>query len=260
MRNKYHEIGYKREVREPLAGLTLTAEEKRDGTCLIVNREGIFTRHQKATDSFVKFFQRIEKASHLMSALLEHPFLTFFIELLQKGKSPTKIELHEIDELVLFDIWDNQEERWLDRMEKEELCLQYDIPIVKQYATFIYDEKDFLSLEAQLLEKAKAESREGVVFKNERKHIYFKSKWERPKLSKEPKPVDSRPEIPESEVFGAIAKAEIDLGEDFKDKTKAMPLIARYVGEECRKHGFKRTKNLFHYYCAYLDRNKGEGE
>lgn len=258
MRDKYHKIGYIREVEVPLTGLTLNAEEKRCGTCLIVNSEGVFSRNQKAAKAFVESFERAEKASNVKKAVEDLPMFTFFLELLQKGKSPTRVELHEVDSIVLFDIWDNQEEKWLDRGQKELLCLNYDIPIVEKYASFVYDEKTFHALEVEFLAKAKAESREGVVFKNESEHVYFKSKWERPRLVKIPKPTDPRPQIPESEIFGAVSKAEADLGEDFLKKEKAMPLIAQYVREECKKHGFSGMGNLFHYYCAYLDRNMGK--
>jgi hypothetical protein len=62
------------------------------------------------------------------------------------------------------------------------------------------------------------------------------------------------PQLPDSEVMGAVAKCHADLGEAFFDKTKAMPTIAKYVSEECDKHLCSKPGNkLFAYYQNYIE-------
>lgn len=76
----------------------------------------------------------------------------------------------------------------------------------------------------------------------------------KPKTRKIKKGQVELPPIPEGEIFGAINHAHQELGdEDFKDVRKAMPLIARMVSEECKKHFYSGpTGALFHYYKEYL--------
>ena len=70
--------------------------------------------------------------------------------------------------------------------------------------------------------------------------------------------VEEEPELPLSEVMGAINKAHLQLGEEIFDKKKAMPLIFKLVKEEAEKHKFKPPKagKLFKYYTEYLENIK----
>ena len=57
------------------------------------------------------------------------------------------------------------------------------------------------------------------------------------------------PDLPDSEIYGAIEKVRADIGDDqFRQIRVAMPLIARYVGEECKKHNSVGPRNLHAYY------------
>jgi hypothetical protein len=60
------------------------------------------------------------------------------------------------------------------------------------------------------------------------------------------------PLIPENEIFGAISKVEADYGLTAEPKHD-MPLIAKYVNEECKKHLYSSRGNLFHFYQKYLE-------
>jgi hypothetical protein len=63
------------------------------------------------------------------------------------------------------------------------------------------------------------------------------------------------PHIPVCDIMGAISHVEADFG---LDATPAhdMPLIAKAVSEECRKHCYSSRGNLFVYYKKYLERKK----
>ena len=56
------------------------------------------------------------------------------------------------------------------------------------------------------------------------------------------------PILPDSEIYGAIEKVRIDIGSNFTDIKIAMPLVAKYINEECRKHNCKAPRNIFQYY------------
>jgi len=56
------------------------------------------------------------------------------------------------------------------------------------------------------------------------------------------------PILPDSEIYGAIEKVRTDIGSDFTDIKIAMPLVAKYINEECRKHNCKAPRNIFQYY------------
>ncbi len=57
------------------------------------------------------------------------------------------------------------------------------------------------------------------------------------------------PDLPASEIYGAITKAFYDLGPDqFDRKEVALPLVAQYVADECRNHNCRPVKNLAMYY------------
>ena len=114
-----------------------------------------------------------------------------------------------------------------------------------------------------MLKFCKEKGREGVVlktFSEDGKPLYAKEKLDLPKPEKilrEPGP-PKPPPLPESEVMGSIAKVYSELSfKDFKDKSIAMPLIARYVNEEAKKHGFSSpSASLFKAYLRFLeDRN-----
>lgn len=78
-----------------------------------------------------------------------------------------------------------------------------------------------------------------------------------------PKPIVERiregppvlPQIPESEIMGAISHVEADFGLTGEPKHD-MPLVARAVSEECRKHLYSSRGNLFTFYQKYMERKK----
>jgi hypothetical protein len=57
------------------------------------------------------------------------------------------------------------------------------------------------------------------------------------------------PDLPDSEIYGAIEKVRADIGDEkFRDVRTAMPMIAKYVSDECKKHNSAAPRNLHAYY------------
>ena len=114
-----------------LLGRPIHWTEKRDGSNLrLAWRDGalrIGSRHLvEASEQFQAAFRACPQADALVEFLREHSgestasFAADFrfdpvvyIELLVKGKSPTRIEVHERNEFVVFDIRDCKADRFL---------------------------------------------------------------------------------------------------------------------------------------------------
>lgn len=63
------------------------------------------------------------------------------------------------------------------------------------------------------------------------------------------------PQIPDSEIMGAISHVEADFGLD-GTPVHDMPLIVKAVAEECRKHLYSSRGNLFIFYQKYMESRK----
>ena len=86
---------------------------------------------------------------------------------------------------------------------------------------------------------------------------YFKEKNDLPALEKIPRSDQEGkvelPALPDSEIYGAIEKVRADIGDEkFREIRTAMPMIAKYVGEECKKHNSTAPRNLHAYYTDRL--------
>lgn len=248
--------------------------EKRDGSQLrvaLINGEvKVATHHQEeASEQFVGYFKQTEQASAVTELLRDtnglcaNPTANFnsgavvFGELLSKGRSPARFEHHDKYEFVLFDIWSQKDGKFLPYTSLYQHAYHYSIPIVECWAmTRHIDLESLLSFRDEMLVLAKEKGREGVVLKNYHSQIFAKEKLDTPIIPKI-KVEDGTPRLPnlpDSEVLGAIAKVHTDLGGAFLDKRVAMPTIAKYVSEEQEKHlCSKPTQNLFSYYQKYID-------
>ena len=56
-------------------------------------------------------------------------------EMLMKGRSPTRIEMHEDFDYVVFDIWSTKQNRFLHYNKVYQTCYHFDIPVVDLYGT-----------------------------------------------------------------------------------------------------------------------------
>lgn len=259
-----------------LLGKVIHWTEKRDGSnlriALVDNRIQVSTRHMEdASRQFQDYFWATPQAKAVEELIRWHsgeadssvndfnfqPVV--FGELLVKGKSPARFETHDKHEFILFDIWDSKAERFLNYTALYQHAYHFGLPVVASWCISrhltledLYAERD------ALLAVAKERGREGVVLKafDGQQHLYAKEKLDTPKIERvrvnDGSPM--LPALPESELRGAVAKAHADLGEAFGDKTIAMPLIAKYVAEEVRKHMCSKPYgNLYSFYCEYLE-------
>ena len=145
-------------------------------------------------------------------------------------------------------------------------CEKYGIKEVEtlmvSYPQITHSLENIYALRNTLLDQCKKEDREGVVGKvYVGKFVnFFKEKNEKPpKVKRIGAAEDSRNELPDSEIYGAVSKVLADIGtEKFHDAGTAMPVIAKYVKAECEKHGCKCTRSLFTFYKQKLEDLKHE--
>ncbi len=257
-----------------LLGEEIYWTEKRDGRqlriALVDGLLQIATHHQdEASKQFVDYFKQTEQANAIeqllrdSNGLCDNPVADFnigavvFGELLSKGKSPARFEYHEKYEFIIFDIYSQKDERYLPYNAMYQLAYHYSLPVVDCWAISRHVTlESLMAYRDEILKLAKEKNREGVVLKSYHSQIFAKEKLDIPTIQRvqieDGQP--QYPQLPDSEVLGAIAKAQSDLGELFTDKTKAMPLIAQYVSEEMEKHLCSKPKEkLFSYYQQYLE-------
>jgi len=261
---------------EILLGHEIFWQEKRDGSNIGVridkrNRIWLRSRNQSnASKDFYKYYRDTEEAMKLRQFLLDmrnewNQECVVFGELLVKGKSPTRTELHEKNEFIVFDIWSGKANGFLPYMLVHQYCYQYKLPIVELYGTSQHKTlKSMLKFRDKMLKIAKESKREGVVGKTFEKNVkfkYFKEKLDLPKLEKKPRHIENGkpqlPQLPESEILGALNKVLVDLGKSkFKETKNAMPLFAKYVSLECKKHNCVNQKKLYPIYQKLLEDSK----
>jgi hypothetical protein len=119
---------------------------------------------------------------------------------------------------------------------------------------------DLLKYKNHILEVCEALKEEGMVaktFNKDGEYIQAKVKLDIPepkeRIIHEGPP--KLPQIPKSEILGAISHVEADFGLTGKPKDD-MPRIAKAVAEECRKHLYSSRSNLFAFYQEYLENRK----
>jgi hypothetical protein len=168
------------------------------------------------------------------------------------------MEKHDKVEFIVFDIYDGN--KFLSYQQVHQFCFHYGIKCVR-----LFGEGKFISMESlldyrdQMFEICKQENREGIVLKTfyeDGKPLYAKEKLDTATPRGHPKIEKGKPQylpLPFSEAIGAIDKAYADLGKDFSNKKKAMPIIAKYIQEEMRKHLCSSPEtnfyNLYRQYC-----------
>lgn len=275
-----------------LLGQEIFWTEKRDGSNLGVylDSEGklqLRTRNMdKASEDFYKSFLTSEQSDSVLELLHDatkwNKEYVIFGEMLTPGKSPTRIEMHDKNEFVVFDIWDQSMHEgtgsFINYSGVYQQCSHFDLPIVELYGTCNVSTIEALyAFKDEMLLKAKEKVREGVVGKTwgetqfnrgegggcSRFITYFKEKNDLPALEKIPRKDQEGkielPVLPDSEIYGAIEKVRTDIGnEKFGEIRVSMPLIAKYVGEECKKHNSTSPRNLHVYYQTRLKDIVGE--
>jgi len=217
--------------------------------------------------------RRTEEFPKVLELLHENPQFIIYFEACRKGRGVTGTELYERDCLFVFDIYDMSAEKFLPYVNVHQHCFHHKISVVKLWAETRHTSvKDLLKWKKNALKHCKEVKIEGVVIKAYKipKSIsdYFqnykrgllqakvKLDTPRPKKRKIAKGQPIYPPIPDSEILGAIDKAWQELGnEKFRDVSITMPLIAKYVKEECAKHLYSSpTNKLYSYYQEYMER------
>jgi len=202
-------------------------------------------------------FHRCRDSIAVLEYFIDHPTHIVFGELLRKGLSPTRIENHEKVEFIVFDIFDGTQ--FLNFQQVHQFCYHYRIKCVR-----LFGEGRFTSMKTlpkyrdKMLKLCKKESREGVVikaFQQDDKPLYAKEKLDIATPRGHPKLERGKPQLPPlpfSEAIGAVDKAYADLGESFSDKNKAMPLVAKYIQIEMKKHICSKPEiNFYNLYIQY---------
>jgi len=257
-----------------LLGHEIFWQEKRDGSNIgaYLNEEDNINLRSRnmdiASEDFHMIFLDTDEAENVRELLISmrdewHDECVIFGELLTKGKSPTRTELHEKNEFIIFDVWSTKISGLIPYTLVYQHCYHFGLPIVDLYGTSRHTTlESLLAFRDKILKIAKETGREGTVgktFEKNTKYKYFKEKLDLPKLEKKPRHIEDGkpllPPLPKSEILGALDKALVDLGmSDFKEVKKAMPLFAEYVSVECRKHNCSKPEgNLFQYYRAKLE-------
>jgi len=258
-----------------LLGRILFWTEKKDGECVAIwdkaGKVQISSKNQEQANSdIVNKVQRSEDYPKVLRLLKENPQYVLYVEECVKGRSVTGAEEYDRDYLFLFDIYDRDAEKYLNYTAVHQHAYHHEISVVKLYArTRHRSMKDLLKFANHVLLYCKEVHLEGMVIKPQKPYIKSLTGWDLgyvqakvkldvPKVKKVKiaKGEAIYPPIPENEILGAINKAHQDLGDEgIKNVSKAMPLIAQYVGEECKKHYYSKSpKTLFFYYKEYLSR------
>lgn len=271
---KYPDLDYSRQLypnERIILGKFLVWTEKRDGSNIrayLDENDDIQFGSRNMRRASLDLLQSIKNTGYidLLNECLKEEKekwksnLIIFFELLQHGKSPTHMEFHEKDDIVIFDIY-SLENGWLAYNKIHQMCKMYSFPIVELWGTSLHSNiESFRKFENDMLELAKKNQREGVVGKHYHgfETILFKNRVDIPDLRKVKTHFDGGrielPLLPIPEIRGAVHKAYSDLGkEKFLDKKTSMPIVARYVSEESKKHLCRNPKNIYQYYLEKLD-------
>ena len=269
-----------------LLGQRLFWTEKKDGSCITIwmkayhhypqsqSRPIISSRNMEtASQDLQSLVKGTEDYPKILKLLEAYPELVIYVEACRKGRSITGIEVYERDTLFLFDIYNSSSKKFLSYVNVHQHAFHFGIPVVKLYAeTRHRSMKDLLKFKNHVLGYCEAMKVEGMVIKAykipDKIKVYYKEYRKgliqakvkldipEPTVRKIARGEPILPPMPNNEILGVIDKAWQDLGtEDFKDVSKAMPLIARYVSKECKRELYSKPKTkLFHLYKEYLGR------
>ena len=231
---------------------------------------------EQASDDLVQLVKSTREFPKIVEWLKSEPYLIFYVEACRKGRSVTGAEVYDRNMLIMFDIANRiclSGDQKIDPRIPDlffpytyayQQAYQHKIPFTELYAETRHTSmKDLLKFRNHAIEHCKAVGWEGMVVKCfSRKYGYIQCKVKvdipQPVVRKIAKGEPVYPEIPESEIMGAIDKVWQELGtEQFEDPKIAMPLIAKYVAEECKKHFYSKPKGKKLYLCyqRYLERH-----
>lgn len=251
-----------------VVGSTVYWERKRDGHNMsLLFHKGfpmVYTHYQKAkTDVETEVKQLLKPYMEKLKEMLGERYILYF-ELVRKGKSPAQFEFNAKSHIKSFDIYDTIDDEYISPDKKYKIFRKYHIPHTYYYTKTKHENiEDFESMIDKMIDISYERDWEGFVAKWVYKDVLYaikvKTEHKYPKVPRveKPKKVDNRPTLERSEVRGAIDNVFYELStEDFKNPKIAMPLIARGVSREEKKHGKKNRINLYAEYLSFIqDRN-----
>lgn len=269
-----------------LLGQRLFWTEKKDGSNIgiqlksvensIMKRQFILINsrnNEEAASDLQALVKRTDEYPKVLQLLNDNPQFLVYVEACRKGLSVTRAETYERDMLVIFDIFDKAADKFLPYVLVHQQAFHYGIPVVKLWAeTRHRSEKSLMAMADEALKYCKANSLEGMVIKAykvpEQIRGYYKEYGcgliqakvkvdiPKPERIKKDRGNPEYPSMPDSEVYGAIAKVDADEGLT-GDPAHDMPLVAAYVGKEAKKHLYSSpSKKLFTYWQEYLARKE----
>jgi hypothetical protein len=173
---------------------------------------------------------------------------------LLKEISPTRIEPKRVKtHWILFDIFNRTEGKFMNYTAVYQKAYHFKIPVVALLDVIAPKSLDELNEKiAGYLKWCKTHKKEGIVGKCYNEGIFFKEKIDlpkRPKLIKPNKSDIEYPPMPYEKVLRALQHSYDELGEEnYKNKVKAMPIIARHFNAEAQEHYYKVPSNLYSHY------------
>jgi len=221
-----------------------------------------------------EFYQKVENVPAYEKVV---DFMTFrrdeygsdfvvFAELLNKGRSPTGIKVHDKDEIVIFDMYNGKTEKYVHYPQLSLFCGAFDIPLTPLVGKCnVTTLPELLEFRDQMLEASKGE--EGVVGKvynkvydsQDENFLFIKEKHHMPKLSKLPhnRSENRKIELPQldaGEVCKCVAKVFDHMSlSNFLQTKYAMPAIAKEVSIECKQQNCGNYMNLYDFYTRKLN-------
>jgi len=225
--------------------------------------ETIISSHnqEKAAPDITSKVMATPEFPKVMEVLKDNPTYRIVVEECRKGMSVTRVKVYPRAMLYVIDIYDTKIKNFLNYTQVFQICKHYDLPVVELFAETRHKTiRDLNAYCKHILEHCEAVKEEGMVvktFNDDGEYVQAKVKVDIP----EPKERVVRegppqlPQIPESEILGAISHVEADFGLTGKPKDD-MPRIAKAVSEECRKHLYSSRGNLFQFYQEYMENHK----
>lgn len=251
-----------------LVGKKITYFLKLDGTnfCIRTNSEGekcYTTKHTvRAQHDVVSAAQRSREWDAVCELHENNPEVYAFYELLRSGESdrakvsPAHYEIHMMDYLIGIDMA-TEENGYLPPALSNMIFKRWGVPTAPVMGNFQPETlQELYDIDNLMITTAARRRREGAVGKSNDgvyrwkcKHYTAEGKVFMPKKPRKTK-YDDLPRLPDDDMWSNVDNVLATLGkEDYLDKAKSMPMLAKLMNEDMKKQGTgPPVYNLFYYY------------
>lgn len=250
------------QISSPFLNTLLTMELKRDGSNLRLihlkdDRFGVLSRNQYAADNFIRRVETVikrepDKYESILKYAKEFSSI-IFVELFGQGNSPAGFDRDVPISIEVFDV--SSAGIWTPRKSYEKILPTVPVIEIIEPAT----EEEYKEAVAKCLKYCHDNGREGVVIKTSHSTLgRIMTKEKVPEALEQPKkqhktPTPQLPVLEISEIQGAINKVHTEIGDKIWETETAMPLVARAIKEECKKHERSAPRSMYRFYLEYLD-------